>query len=293
MKRSYQRLTALLDAMASVSDGVRPRDAHGRPGGLIEFPDSDARSVVIIGDLHANTGNLKRILKDGHHYRRIKENRTILLLLGDAFHESRTQRLAEMETSMRMLDILIILLSRHPENVFYLRGNHDSFAAEFTKGGVAQGQLFHRHIVRRRGAEYAELVNRFFDALPYVVKHPRFLALHAGPPLTPTTRDAVVNIRDDAALQHALVWNRINDMKLPTRDSLYVNSDLDNFRVSLGVPKTMPIIVGHNPMRHRGTESLWIDLADCHDHVIFTSDGVPRAPYIYFGDSPRFETRWV
>ncbi len=279
--------------MSSIPDTLRPRDAEGRPGGLIEFPSDDNRTVVIVGDLHANSGNLKRILKDTHNYSSVKEDRTILLLLGDAFHESRTNRLAEMETSMRMLDILITLITRHPENVFYLRGNHDSFAMDFTKGGVAQGQLFRRHLVRRRGEEYAVLVEQFFDMLPYVVQHPRFIALHAGPPLVPTTREAIINVRDDEALMHALVWNRINDLKLPSRDSLYVSADLDNFRKALSAPKTMPVIVGHNPMRHRGGEALWIDLADCHDHVMFTSDGVPRAPYLSFGGSVRFEIRWV
>ena len=60
-------LKVLRDAIhnvLSIDPALRPRASDGAPGGLVEFPRTEKREFIIIGDLHANVRNLQAILKD-------------------------------------------------------------------------------------------------------------------------------------------------------------------------------------------------------------------------------------
>ena len=69
---------ALRDAIRnvlSIDPSLRPRASDGLPGGLIEFPRTEKREFIIIGDLHANIRNLQAILNDSGNREKVKQNK--------------------------------------------------------------------------------------------------------------------------------------------------------------------------------------------------------------------------
>ena len=48
----------------AIDPALRPRSSDGLPGGLIEFPKTEKREFIIVGDLHGQVRNLRAILKD-------------------------------------------------------------------------------------------------------------------------------------------------------------------------------------------------------------------------------------
>ncbi|MBI4976678.1 MAG: metallophosphoesterase [Spirochaetes bacterium] len=293
-EKAMERLLAVSEIVRTMDETLRPRAVDGMPGGLVTFPPDDKRDIVIVGDLHANTDNLKRVMHHDHLLNRIRANEAVLVLLGDAFHESRASHLDEMESSLMMLDLLFRLFVEAPAGVLYLRGNHDSFSSTYMKGGVAQGMVFRLYLKRKRGDEYVARMEDFFQLLPYFIMHPKFVAMHAGPPHGGVKREDIINIRANESVRRALVWNRINELNLPPHESLYGNSDLEMMRSSLGCPPDIPVIVGHNPMR-RGIDGdgVWENLHGCHNHVILTSDQERRCPTIVFRGSGTYEVIYV
>ncbi len=65
-----------------------------------------------------------------------------LIILGDAVHSENIDEMDKFETSMLIMDLIFQLKLKFPENVFYIRGNHDSFDPEINKNGFLQGVLF-------------------------------------------------------------------------------------------------------------------------------------------------------
>ena len=157
----------------------RAKDHRGRPGALLDLP----REVtpVLVGDLHAQVDNLLSILSANRLLEGLKNGTAALVLLGDTVHREEDGKLEEMESSLLMLDLIFKLKIRFPKNVFYLRGNHESFDEAVGKAGVPQGQIFHRQVKLLRGKDYARCLAECFDLLAYVVRSEDYIACHAGP----------------------------------------------------------------------------------------------------------------
>ena len=94
-----------------------------------------------------------------------------------------------------------------------------------------------------------------------------FVACHAGPPLSKTKPEKIINIRKHPDLLHDLMWNRI---RRPGRPSGYAASDVKRFRKSLKLDKHIPFLVSHTPFDSEGT--LWCDVAGIENHhVVYSS----------------------
>lgn len=242
----------------------RPRDTEGRPGGVVEM--APGQTPIIVGDLHARIDNLLTILSSNRFLEWVERGRATLLFLGDAVHPEEEELLAEMDSSLLMMDVIFKLLAAFPQNVVYLRGNHDSFSHEVTKEGVPQGHLWREHAEAVRGATYRAEMERFYDLLPHIATSPDLIACHAGPPREAVSRDRLVNIRDHPRLMHQLTWNRL---KSPSKPAGYTRADVRALRSALGVPASTALIVSHNPPRDG--ESAWRDLGGIEDHHLVYS----------------------
>lgn len=265
LARPDQALVAVEQVNAILSKEVyRPLDQDGFPGGLLELPGEP--TPVILGDLHARVDNLLKVLSEGGLLSALSQGEAILVLLGDAVHPEDEDELEQMDSSLLMLDLIVCLKIAYPRNVFYLRGNHDSFDEEVGKSGVAQGVLLRRRARELRGERYEAALARFFDLLPYAVKSSDFIACHGGPPLGKTTREALINIRHHPGLARELTWNR---PRRPGNAVGYSKRSVKAFRKALGADVGTPFIVGHTPLSAEGT--LWLEAGGIANHHILYS----------------------
>ncbi len=210
------------------------------PGGLIEYPKTEKREFIIIGDLHANITNLQAILKDSGNLSKVKKDEAVLLFLGDAVHNDKSGFTFAMDSSIEIMDIILGLIIEYPGNIVYLLGNHDSFAPELSKLGIQQGLLYREALEKARGRPYVAAMQEFFDSLPLFVIHRHFLAVHAGPARGGLTRTELVNVRHFENYVWQLTWNRVNETRSTPSMKEYGPDDLDQQRRLLGCPKNLP-----------------------------------------------------
>lgn len=213
----HEKLQLAIRNTLTTDSLIRPLNDNNRPGGLLEFPEEDDREFLIVGDLHANKQNLKAILMDNRNLFKMRNDEAVLIILGDAVHDERVGHLHDMETSIEIMDIIIHLLNEYPDNVFYILGNHDTFSSRLGKSGIQQGLLYYNALVEKRGKEYTQLMQTFFNVLPVFVIHKHFLSVHAGPVRGGHYTGADYQYPEFGLRRHALAA----DLESPQRDPLF------------------------------------------------------------------------
>lgn len=246
------------------TEPYRAKDRSGRPGALLDLPDK--LLPVVVGDLHAKIDNLLNILCAGGLLSELRNGTIALILLGDVVHREDDGALEEMESSLLMLDLVAKLKIRFPGNVFWLRGNHESFDEAVGKMGVPQGQLLYHEAERIRGEAYVKRLAECFERLALVVRSADFIACHAGPPRQRVSLNDLIEIRAHPNLAHELTWNRI---RRPSRPGGYTKGDVKSFRKNLGVAKHTPLIVSHTPLSSDRT--VWTNIGEIKNHHILFS----------------------
>ncbi len=174
-------------------EAYRPKDKDGKPGGIIALPHDTI--PFLIGDLHTKADNLLVILSQNGFLKALKKGQASLIILGDAVHSEQEGQLEKMQSSMLIMDLIFKLKLRFPKQVFYLRGNHDSFSEEIGKRGVPQGLIWDKALIKFRGKRYRDEMQRFYNQLPYIAYTDKFIACHAAPPTSKVTMDSLINIR--------------------------------------------------------------------------------------------------
>ena len=247
------------------SEAYRSTDERGLPGGLIALPRS--MTPVIVADLHAQVDNLLTVLAQNAFLDALEEGCAALVILGDAVHCELDGQLAEMESSMVLMDLILRLKLCFPSQVFYLRGNHDSFSEDLAKDGIPQGLLWAKELSLKRGPSYLKAMQEFYDLLPYVVVSPDFIACHAAPPTSKVTRQMLIEIHQNPSLISELTSNRL---RRPNRPLGYSGRNVAKFRHSLHLDPATPLIVGHTPIDNEATVWLNVDGIENH-HVLFSA----------------------
>ena len=246
-------------------ESYREKDDKGRPGGVIELPKG--MMPLLVGDLHAKADNLLVVLSQSCFLKALKTGTAALIILGDAVHSEEEGELEKMESSMLTMDLIFHLKLRFPKQVFYLRGNHDSFSAEIGKRGVPQGLLWKKALVKTRGKAYRDEMAKYYAQLPYIAYSKSFIACHAGPPTRSTSRKQLINILDYPKLMQELTNNRIRRSNKPVG---YFKSEIKKFRKYFGLNADVPVIVGHTPLTCDDT--LWERVGQIENHyVIYAS----------------------
>jgi len=249
------------------AEPYRPLNRKKTPGGILELPDEPA--PIIVGDLHAQVDNLLKILSENCLVQALENNRAVLCILGDAVHSENLNEMEDMDSSILIMDLILTLKKQFPANVFYLRGNHDSFSPDLSKNGIPQGILMKKTLDEQRGGAYVEQMQRFYDLLPYLIVSDSFIGIHAGPPRQGTTKKQLVNVEDDPDLARQLTQNRI---MRPYYLSGYSKSEIKSVRRALDAPKSTPVIVGHTPLDPFG--SIWQNVGSIKNHHIVSSSNI-------------------
>ena len=260
-----EALTAIKQANRIFGDEpYRAKDSQGRSGGFLDLPSEP--TPLIVGDLHAESDNLLKILCTGRYLEGLASGDTILLLLGDIVHSKCNGELEEMDSSLLMLDLVFRLKISFPERVFLIRGNHEFLDESVSSGGVPQGLILLEKATTRRGKDYAKRLAEFFELLPYVAKTDDFIATHAGPPRSRGTLQDLIDIRDYPQLAWQLTWNRLQS---PSRPAGYTKKDVKAFRARLGAKKGTPLLVSHSPQSVDDT--VWTNIGEIKNHHIVYS----------------------
>lgn len=246
-------------------DAYRRQDSFGNAGGVVELPSY--LTPIVVGDLHAQTDNLLKILSENSFLESLERGEAALVLLGDAVHREADSELSNMDSSVLIMDMIIKLKLRFPKQVFFVVGNHDSFSPDVMKAGVPQSLLWEKKVTQLRGEEYREELNLFYRQSPLVVLSEDFVACHAGPPRSSVTLNTLVEVRQYPTLVHELTWNRVKTKAFPMG---YTRSDVRRFRKSLNLAETTPFIVAHFPQSKE--ETLWLNVAQIpHHHVLYSA----------------------
>ena len=247
-----------------VNDAYRRKDSLGNPGGVLELPAH--LTPILVGDLHARLDNLLKVLSENAFLESLENGSGALVMLGDAVHPEESGELAEMDSSLLMMDLIFKLKLRFPRQVFYIVGNHDSFLHELMKQGIPQGLLWDKHVVASRGEEYKTELEVFYRQSPLLVLSQDFIACHAGPPRRKISRQALVDVRQFPEIVHDMTWSRIRTPAFPAG---YTRYDVRQFRKGLEVDSDIPFIVGHHPYSPDGT--LWLNVGQINHHHILIS----------------------
>jgi hypothetical protein len=254
-----QRVNALM-----AREPYRLACSDGDPGAVLRLPDEP--TPILVADLHAQADNLLTVLTQGGLLDALERGEAMLVIIGDAVHSEIDGQMEEMSTSMALMDLILTLKLRLPERVFYLRGNHDSFSDELAKDGIPQGLLWARALRNTRGKEYEKQMQVLYDRLPYLAYCSRFVACHAGPPTRRTDLQGLIEAARNPKLAKELTTNR---MQRPNRPAGYTKGDIKRLRKVLGLPKQVPLIVGHTPLNRDDT--LWMDAGGFRRHHILYS----------------------
>ena len=258
---------------ALAQECYRPSNRWGEPGAVLELPP--LVTPVIIGDLHGQVENLLKILTLPQGLAGMESGSTCLILLGDMIHSDEDRQLDNMESSVLMLDLVMKLKNRFPKNMFMLRGNHESFSADVSKANVMQGKLFEQFLIENRGQEYRDEVEKFFVALPYIVKADTFIASHAAPTRGPVSYETLIDLAKLEGYAYEVTHNRVIR---PGFSMGYTKGDIKNFRRVLGVKKGTPFMVGHTRPSEDG--GVWQNFVKIKNYTIVYSSGLTRYGFI-------------
>lgn len=271
----FERLSAK-DALTSLT-GVnrilqqephRPLDERGKAGGVINLPDT--MTPIIVGDLHAQLNNLLTLLSQNRFLDALEAGTAALIILGDAIHSEEIGHLDEMDDSMLIMDFILKLKLRYPGQLFYVRGNHDSYSSRITKQGISQCLIWEAALRKHRGNAYVDEMGRFYDSLPYIAYSKDYIACHAAPIKTRFSMDDLINIHKHPELAEQLVSNRLRQRTSPAG---YTNSDVRHFRKMLNVSEQTPFLVSHSPLDRKNP--LWTNAGGIENHHIVFSANTP------------------
>lgn len=256
-------------------------DNDGHPGGLILFPNT--LRPIIIGDLHSNTENLSLILNHESNTEDIESGKAACILLGDALHDDRTGHMKDMKTSVAALDIILHLIVKYPGQVYYIRGNHDTFDERLRKSGISQGVEMKKALLKEKGSDYTNMIEQFFESLPVFIIGNEYVITHAGPPHGGISRDELANIKKFPETLHQLLWTRVNEFHGNASLKEYGEKDIRLALDLLDLPPDTHFIVGHNPIWSDGNKiGFWQNVLGIKNHHILYSGYGSAAPYITF-----------
>lgn len=274
--KSIKTATAIL-----YNEKFRPKDREGKPGSLFYIPDN--MIPIIIGDLHGASSNLKAIVEHENNTNLLKQNKAFLIIVGDAFHNDQTGQMMEMQSSLDSLELLLTLINSYPNNIVYIRGNHDTFDDRLRKSGIAQGVEFRNYLLKNRDIKCVEELEIFFEKLPMFVIGKGYVVTHAGPTRGGLSREELINVHYDTNSYMQLMWNRLHEFRGNPSLKEYGADDIKATLKKLSLPDDTHFIVGHNPLWNSGeTSGVWMNVIGIKNHHIIYSNLQTRAPYLTF-----------
>ncbi len=205
----------LLNTLTKAAEAVRA--TPGRRGHWIEL--QDAADVLVVGDLHGNVENLRRILEQSQLARQPRRH----LVLQELIHGPHRYP-AGGDKSHQLLDLFAALKCQFPRQVHYLLGNHELSqwtARAIGKGDVDYNAIFREGVGTAYGPHAAAVYQayfRIFEAIPVAMRTSnRVLLSHSLPYASKMTAVTMAALECDpwqpadllpGGAAHVIVWGR-------------------------------------------------------------------------------------
>ena len=234
-------LEMVLRAELTVSPELRARDPDtGMPGGLIRLPPQ--KPCVLVPDLHARPDFIDALLRTEFPVlgepleAALTRARVSLVFLGDiphaegkaaserwlrayqklvSAHDGRAILSPEMDEEMGLsLSALLKvtdLLSRFPDSVFCLKGNHDNMTNAADHGDFPfykyadEGRMGALWLELRYGVATMRLIREYELSLPVIAVGGNYCASHAEP-AKPLSKSAVIAYSRYPGIVQSLIW---------------------------------------------------------------------------------------
>ncbi len=234
-----------LDALEKEDSSYRPYAKDSKPGGLLDFKDSDV-PVVLVPDLHSRPDFLPRLLDSPSPVEgrtvleALNEESLIVLCVGDGVHTetpgmakkrwllayerwlegdvTSTPMALEIFDTWATMAVVFELKKTFPRNFHFLKGNHENvYNAE--GGGdhsfrkyVQEGSMVRDFISEAYSDMSLHLISCFEKALPIVAAFRTFCVSHAEP-LSFCRRKDIVEYRKNPLITLAFTWTANGDAK--------------------------------------------------------------------------------
>ena len=221
------------------------RTTPGRSGGVVTV--TDAREVLIGGDLHGNLDNFRALLKKAELDTCPKRH----LVLQEIIH-SRFSYPQGGDKSHQLLDLMAALKCQYPDRVHFLLGNHELAQWQgqlIAKGDVDYNGIFLEGIQSAYGSRADEIYTAYleiFAAANLAVRTAnRIFMSHSMPSARHLDGFSLSDLQRDertpedlawGGAVHSLVWGR--DTRLETAERFLAKVDADL------------LITGHIPSEH-------------------------------------------
>jgi hypothetical protein len=254
------------------------RDTPGRRGRVVRLQDID--EVMVVGDLHGNIENFRRLLARAdlaNHPRRH-------LVIQEVIHGPYRYPTGG-DKSHQMVDVVAALKCQYPRQTHYLLGNHE--LAQWTEREIIKAEqdlngLFRDGVAEAYGNRADEIYAAYielFTALPALLLTPnRICICHSLPtPGRLATFDLAVLEQDDVSEEEyrpggvlfSVVWGRDTTRSNATEFLARVDADLlitghiaceEGFEVpndrqiildSLGAPAGFCLVPADRPLTHQ------------------------------------------
>jgi hypothetical protein len=215
---------------------VRPAKIGLRvPGNILLLPP---RETYVVGDLHANVENLRSVIAYSESHELFRNAN--VLLLGDVLHSATkpSDSAASLDTLMMVFDLLL----RHPEHVYWLRGNHETINDSIVKSGLEVSRYFNDFIRREYGQPMLFELGKVFNQLPLIALGENLVACHAGPACGDVTYESLLN----AALNDAPYQQLLNSRSYSARDVAVFIKALNRHPYTYGADTLF--VVGHHAL---------------------------------------------
>jgi hypothetical protein len=264
---NWQEPAEVMDAKNTLEDYKKALVEPGsyQQGAVVDLRQVPGTTMVgLVGDLHAREDNLNAILEHqvgdkGTVRELLAQMKLILVFLGDAVHGE--DDVVEMSSSVNIMKTIMDLKISHPNQVYYLLGNHDYLDSPVTKGRMPQALIYAEHLKNSFGSEYIDQYKEFIAQSPLEVTGNGFVATHAGPirGMTPEQlKTADVSHWDSPFVKEA------TDARMSQGE--FNLRDVKNSLAAAGQPMGI-YFVGHTPARD-DDQWHWDKSADGVKHVV-------------------------
>lgn len=168
-------------------------------GPLLKLGQEEDDSFFILGDIHGQYDDMSSIL----HALSINNSQSQYLFLGD-YVDRGTQ-------SVQVILILFSMKCMHPESIYLLRGNHESYAINAKYGFLYELQVA---FGLQEGTELHEEINQVFEYMPLAATvRDQYFCVHGGISSQLDTLDKIealgttrIDIDTLGTLQNELMW---------------------------------------------------------------------------------------
>ena len=256
---------------------IRPKDKNNLSGGLIDLSNVEHK-IIIVPDLHARRDFVKRVINYNLDNKtilsKLEDNSVSIVFLGDGVHSEgekafeRWKRAlreyqndyeecvhikGEFSDSFNLMASIILLKIRYPNNIHFLKGNHENIKDEYKDGNypfykyVKEGEMINCYFKKIYGENLMEYYYKFEKNLPIFCISKNFVCSHSEPEIT-FNREDIINYRNNGKLIESLTWYR------SMKENKIANKIIEQF-FSTNKSNKIYYFVGHTHIKYDKTYS--------------------------------------